>query len=65
MTLEWTNCFDCVYWEDCTEKESRDGCCFGESLEESIEPLILKLCKDTPEGWQPREFPLHTGEHSQ
>lgn len=66
MTLEWTNCFDCLYFEDCEKKESRDGCCFGESIEDHIviKPCI-KLHKDKTEDWKLREFPLHTGEHSQ
>lgn len=62
MNLDWTSCFDCVYFEDCEEKESRDGCCFGESIEDRT---VIKLRKDRPEDWKLCEFPLHTGEHSQ
>lgn len=31
---EWIPCTDCIYFEDCEDKESRDGCYFGEPLEE-------------------------------
>jgi hypothetical protein len=62
MSLEWTNCFDCVYFEDCEEKESRASSRFGESIED---PLVIKIRTDRPEDWKPREFSLHTGEHSQ
>ena len=31
---EWTQCKDCIYFEDCTTKEDRDGCYFGETLED-------------------------------
>ena len=27
--MDWTNCKDCIYFEDC-EYEDRDGCYFGE-----------------------------------
>ena len=27
--MEWILCKDCIYFEDCTEKESRDGCYHG------------------------------------
>ena len=23
-------CSNCIYWDECEDKESRDGCCFGE-----------------------------------
>lgn len=26
----WTACVNCVYFEDCTNKEDRDGCYHGE-----------------------------------
>ena len=26
-------CSQCVYWEDCENKEDRDGCYFGEKEE--------------------------------
>ncbi len=66
MSLDWTNCFDCIHYEGCTEKETRNGCCFGDSIEDHIilKPRI-KLRKDRAEDWKPSEFPLHTGEHSQ
>ena len=27
---EWTQCKDCAYFDDCDEKENKDGCYFGE-----------------------------------
>lgn len=27
---EFVMCSQCVYWEECENKESRDGCYFGE-----------------------------------
>ncbi len=32
----WTECKDCIYFDECDNKESRDGCYFGDT-EESIE----------------------------
>ena len=26
----WTQCVDCIYYEDCENKEDRDGCYLGE-----------------------------------
>lgn len=63
MDFVWTNCFDCLYFEDCEEKESRDGCCYGESIEEPVSKVILM--KDKPADWTLVKSPLHTGEHSQ
>ena len=28
---EWTDCIECIYFEDCDLKESRDGCYNGET----------------------------------
>ena len=33
---EWVVCKECTMWEDCENKESRDGCYFGEK-EDDIE----------------------------
>ena len=30
---EWTQCKDCIYFDDCTTKESDDGCYFGNTIE--------------------------------
>lgn len=30
----WTNCKECIYFEECDEKEGRDGCYFGETEED-------------------------------
>ena len=32
----WTECKDCIYFDECDNKESRDGCYFGDT-EENIE----------------------------
>ena len=32
----WTDCKDCIYFDECENKESRDGCYFGDT-EGSIE----------------------------
>ena len=32
----WTECKDCIYFDECDNKESRDGCYFGDT-EEIIE----------------------------
>ena len=26
---EWTQCKDCIYFDDCITKENEDGCYFG------------------------------------
>lgn len=30
---EWTQCKNCIYFDDCTTKESDDGCYFGNNDE--------------------------------
>lgn len=30
---EWTLCKDCIYFDDCPNKENRDGCYFGDNDE--------------------------------
>lgn len=32
---DFINCAECIFFEECHEKESRDGCYFGEREEES------------------------------
>lgn len=32
--MEFTCCKDCVYFSECADKESRDGCYFGEPIED-------------------------------
>ena len=34
--MDWIECKECIFFEDCEEKENRffDGCYFGESLNE-------------------------------
>lgn len=32
-------CSQCIYWEDCEMKESRDGCYFGEMEDNLNEDL--------------------------
>lgn len=36
MTMEWTECNDCIYGKegDCENRESQDGCYFGLTEEE-------------------------------
>ena len=63
MRDTWTACTDCVYFEDCTEKEARDGCYFGDVVDDH--PVRIRIRKDRPVDWTPREYPLHTGDHSQ
>ena len=36
---EYVACKECTMWEDCTNKESRDGCYFGEKEEKDDETL--------------------------
>ena len=33
-TAEFVECSQCSYWEECESKENRDGCYFGEKMEE-------------------------------
>jgi hypothetical protein len=33
----FTYCTHCIYFEECTEKENRDGCMFGDTDEENPE----------------------------
>ena len=42
--MEWILCKDCIYFEDCTEKESRDGCYHG--LSEKDAELILSESRE-------------------
>ena len=28
--MDWVVCKECIYFEDCENKEDRDGCYFGE-----------------------------------
>lgn len=32
--IEYILCTECIWWEDCGNKEKRDGCYLGERLEE-------------------------------
>ena len=32
-------CSQCIYWEECENKESRDGCYFGENEDECNENM--------------------------
>ena len=32
MDAEFVICKECVYWEDCPNKENYDGCYFGEKI---------------------------------
>ena len=34
--MEWTECKNCIYFDECENKEDRDGCYCGER-EESLE----------------------------
>ena len=34
--MEWTECKYCIYFDECENKEDRDGCYCGE-MEESLE----------------------------
>lgn len=34
MNAEFVICKECIYWEDCFNKENRDGCYFGEKSAE-------------------------------
>ena len=36
-TGEFVNCANCLYWDDCDNKESRDGCYFGEVIDETLD----------------------------
>jgi hypothetical protein len=33
MDAEFVICKECIYWEDCPNKENHDGCYFGEKVE--------------------------------
>ena len=35
----FTMCSQCIYWEECDNKESRDGCYFGMKEEDFDEDL--------------------------
>ena len=32
--IGWVSCKDCIFSEDCSNKEDRDGCCLGEEEED-------------------------------
>ena len=32
--MDWINCKECVYFDDCEETENRDGCYFGDAVED-------------------------------
>lgn len=34
MNMGFTYCKDCVYFSECEDKEDRDGCYFGETIED-------------------------------
>lgn len=36
---EWVSCSECIYWDDCEEKENVDGCEFGETEDELDEAV--------------------------
>ena len=36
--MEWTECKNCIYFDDCENKENYDGCYCGER-EESLEEM--------------------------
>ena len=36
---EFIMCSQCIYWEDCENKEDRDGCYFGEKEKDFDESL--------------------------
>lgn len=36
------SCLECIFFEDCQDKESRDGCYFGEKEEEDDELYRIK-----------------------
>lgn len=39
--MEWTNCKECIEFEDCEHKENEDGCFCG-TKEEDVEDNIMK-----------------------
>jgi hypothetical protein len=36
----WVDCKECVYFENCNEKETRDGCYFGMAEKEAEEEFL-------------------------
>lgn len=44
---EWTRCKDCIYFDDCLNKENRDGCYFGDNDEagEAEMPETINVVK--------------------
>lgn len=34
--MNWVNCNECIYFDDCETKEDRDGCYFGDTIESSF-----------------------------
>lgn len=34
----WTECTECIFFEDCDKRENGDGCYFGETEEELEKP---------------------------
>ena len=35
--MEWTECKNCIYFDECENKEDRDGCYCGKNIEETCE----------------------------
>jgi hypothetical protein len=33
----WVSCEECIYFDDCSNKEDRDGCYFGETEQDVTE----------------------------
>lgn len=36
----WTSCKECIYFDECNEKENRDGCYFGMTEKEAEEEFL-------------------------
>lgn len=36
----WVNCKECIYFEECNNKEDRDGCYFGMTEKEAEEEFL-------------------------
>lgn len=57
--MDWTNCKECIEFEDCEHKENNDGCFFG-TKEEDVEDNVMKgtpypiMCQ-----LQMRNFKIH------
>lgn len=39
----WTSCKECIYFDECHEKENRDGCYFGMTEQEAAEEVTLYI----------------------